>query len=192
MAAYAAGKPLDDPPGARWQYSSGTTVILARAMREVIGDDGAYRQFPRRALFDPLGMSSAVIETDAAGTFVGSSLMYATARDWARFGMLFLRDGVWDGERILPDGWVEYTRTPAPADPARRYGAHFWLDVPDGYRAMGAAIPRDAFHAAGHQGQFVTIVPSRDVVIVRLGGTRHHDAWDQSAFVHDVLASLQE
>ena len=93
-------------------------------------------------------------------------------------------------KRILPDGWVEYTRTPAPADPARRYGAHFWLDVPDGYRTSGAALPRDAFHAAGHQGQFVTIVPSRRLVLVRLGGTRHHDAWDHTAFVHDVLEAL--
>ena len=191
MAAYAAGKPLDDPPGTRWQYSSATTVVLARAIRNVIGDDRAYLEFPQRALFDRIGMSSAVIETDAAGTFVGSSLMWATARDWARFGMLYLADGVWNGERILPDDWVDYTRTPAPADPARRYGAHFWLDVPDGYRAAAARLPPDTFHAAGHQGQFVTIVPSRDVVIVRLGGTRHRDAWDHSAFVHDVLAALR-
>jgi CubicO group peptidase (beta-lactamase class C family) len=192
MAAYAIDTPLDDAPGSRWRYSSGTSVILARALRNVIGDDRAYLEFPRRSLFDRIGMSSAVIETDAAGTFVGSSLMWATARDWARFGMLYLADGVWSGERILPDGWVDYTRTPAPADPARRYGAHFWLDVPDGYRATAATLPRDAFHAAGHQGQFVTIVPSRNVVIVRLGGTRHHDAWDQTAFVRDVLAALKD
>jgi CubicO group peptidase (beta-lactamase class C family) len=191
MAAYAARKPLDDAPGRRWQYSSGTTVILSRAIRNVIGDDRAYLEFPRRALFDRIGMSSAAIETDAAGTLVGSSLMYATARDWARFGMLYAQDGVWNGERILPDGWVGYTRTPAPADPARRYGAHFWLDVPDGYRATGARLPPDAFHAAGHQGQFVTIVPSRNVVIVRLGGTRQHDGWDHTAFVRDVLEALR-
>jgi CubicO group peptidase (beta-lactamase class C family) len=191
MAAFAIGKPLDAPPGTRWQYSSGTTVILARAMRQAIGNADEYAAFPRRALFDPLGMASAVIETDAAGTYVGSSLMYATARDWARFGMLYLQGGVWNGVRILPEGWVEYTRTPAPADASRRYGAHVWLDVPDGYRASGDPLPPDAFHAAGHQGQFVTIVPSRDVVIVRLGGTRHHDAWDQTAFVRDVLKALR-
>jgi CubicO group peptidase (beta-lactamase class C family) len=192
MAAYAAGKPLDAAPGTSWQYSSGTTVILARAIRNVIADDREYHAFPRRALFDRLGMSSAVLETDAAGTFAGSSLMYATARDWARLGMLYLQDGVWNGERILPEGWVDYTRTPAPADASRRYGAHFWLDVPDGYRRTGATLPRDAFHAAGHQGQFVTVVPSRDAVVVRLGGTRHRDAWDQTAFVHDVLAALED
>jgi CubicO group peptidase (beta-lactamase class C family) len=136
-------------------------------------------------------MSSAVIETDAAGTFVGSSLMFATARDWARFGMLYLQDGVWNGQRILPEGWVDYSRTPAPADGSRRYGAHFWLDVPDGYRRSAATLPGDAFHAAGHQGQFLTIVPSRNVVVVRLGGTRNHDAWDQSAFVRDVLEAVE-
>jgi CubicO group peptidase (beta-lactamase class C family) len=190
MAAFAADKPLEAAPGTRWQYSSGTSVILARAMRTAMRDGGEYEVFPRRALFEPLRMSSAVLETDAAGTFVGSSLMYATARDWARFGMLYLQDGVWNGQRILPAGWVEYTRMPAPADASRRYGAHFWLDVPDGYRASAAPLPADAFHAAGHQGQFVTIVPSRNVVIVRLGGTRHHDAWDQTAFVRDVLAAL--
>lgn len=190
MAAFAVDKDLEAAPGTRWQYSSGTTVILARAMRSVIGNQQEYEALPRRQLFDPLGMSSAMIETDATGTFVGSSLMFATARDWARFGMLYLRDGVWEGRRILPEGWVEYTRTPAPADASRRYGAHFWLGVPDGYGRSNARLPADAFHAAGHQGQFVTIVPSRDVVIVRLGATRYREAWDQAAFVRDVLAAL--
>jgi CubicO group peptidase (beta-lactamase class C family) len=118
-------------------------------------------------------MARAVLETDAAGTFVGSSYMYATARDWARFGMLYLQDGVWGDERILPQGWVAYSRSPAPADPAKRFGAHFWLDVPSEYCGTAIPLPRDAFHAAGHEAQFVTIVPSRDAVIVRLGRTRY-------------------
>ena len=135
-------------------------------------------------------MSSAVLETDAAGTFIGSSYMYATARDWARFGMLYLRDGVWNGTRILPPGWVDYTRTPAPADETKRYGAHFWLEIPPEYAGSNAQLPVPAFHAAGHEGQFVTIVPSHDLVIVRLGRTRDPQAWDHAAFVRDVLASL--
>jgi CubicO group peptidase (beta-lactamase class C family) len=192
MAGFAIDNPLDAPPGTRWQYSSGTSVILARVMRNAIGNDDDYAAFPRRALFDPLGMSSAVIEADAAGTFVGSSLMYATARDWARFGTLYLQDGVWNGQRILPDGWVRYSTTPAPADPQRRFGAHVWLQVPDGYRPGNARLPADAFHATGHQGQFVTIVPSRRAVIVRFGATRYRDAWDQAAFTRDVLAALGE
>jgi len=109
-----------------------------------------YAEFPRRALFDKIGMtSSALIETDASGAFIGSSFGYATARDWARLGMLYINDGVWEGQRILPEGWVAYTRTPAPADPLKRYGAHVWLKVADEYSG-DAVLPDDAFHAIGH------------------------------------------
>lgn len=190
MSMYAAAKNLGATPGAKWQYSSGTSNIIARVIRNVLSNDQEYWTYPRRALFDRLGMTGAVMETDAAGTFVGSSFMYATAREWARFGMLYLQDGVWDGQRILPEGWVEYTRSPAPSDPRKHYGAHFWLVVPDEYRGSGGSLPDDVFHAAGHEAQFVTIVPSRDAVIVRLGLTRYADAWDQVAFVRDVLAAL--
>jgi len=189
-ARYATDKNLTDAPGTRWHYSSGTTNIISRAIRNVLADDELYWRFPRQALFDRIGMTSAVLETDAAGTFVGSSYMYATARDWARFGLLYAQDGVWNGERILADGWVKYTTSPAPADPERRYGAHFWLEIPDEYRGPHEGVPADAFHAAGHEGQFVTIVPSRQLVIVRLGRTRRPKAWDHSAFVADVLAAL--
>jgi CubicO group peptidase (beta-lactamase class C family) len=193
MAAYAAAKPLLAAPGTRFAYSSGTSNIVARVLRDALGE-ADYPDFPRRALFEPLGMRSAVIETDAAGTFVGSSFMYASARDWARFGLLYLRDGVWSGRRVLPDGWVRYTRTPAPADPQRSYGAHFWLKVPREYRRGSEAardLPADAFHAIGHEGQFVTVVPSRDLVFVRLGLTRDRDGtWDHEAFTRRVLAAL--
>ena len=189
-AAYAIGKELIAPPGTHWQYSSGTTNIIAGAMRTVFADDAEYLTFPRLALFDRIGMSGAVLETDAAGTFVGSSYMYATARGWARFGLLYLHDGVWNGERVLPEGWVAYTTTPAPADPSRRYGAHFWLQVPEEYAGTDGRLPAGTYHAAGHEAQFVTIVPSRDLVIVRLGHTRYAEAWDQAAFVRDVLAAL--
>jgi CubicO group peptidase (beta-lactamase class C family) len=190
MAAFAVNQPLEAPPGTRWQYSSGTTVILSRVMRNAIGDDAAYHSFPREALFEPAGMTRTLIETDAAGTFVGSSLMFATARDWARLGTLYLDDGVIDGKRLWPDGWVTYTTTPASADASKGFGAHVWLDVPAGYNPSKAPLPDDAFHAAGHQGQFVTIVPSREAVIVRLGNTRYRDTWDHGAFVRDVLAAL--
>jgi CubicO group peptidase (beta-lactamase class C family) len=191
MGAYAADKPLEAAPGARWQYSSGTTNIVTRGIRTVMGDDEAYLSFPRASLFDPLGMASAVLETDASGTFVGSSFMYATARDWARFGMLYAQDGVWNGVRIFPDGWVAYSRAPAPADRERRYGAHFWLKPPPEYGGAAASLPADTFHAAGHQGQFVSIVPSRRVVVVRLGGTRYPGVWDQAAFLRDVLHAIE-
>ena len=190
--AYAAAKPLEADQGARWSYSSGTTNIIAYAIRQIVGDPD-YLEFPRRALFDRLNMTSAVMETDASGTFVGSSFMYATARDWARFGLLYLHDGVWLGERILPEGWVEFARTPAPADPDRRFGAHFWLRIPDQYRCSNASrpLPSDAFHSIGHEGQFVTIIPSRDLVLVRLGLSRYPCAWDHEVFVDLVLRALE-
>lgn len=190
MAKFAANKPLEIEPGIRWQYSSGNTNILARFLRSILGEE-MYRQFPREALFNNLGMTSAVLETDATGTFVGSSYMYATAREWARFGQLYLQDGVWNGERILPEGWVQYTRTPASADLQASYGAHFWLDIPKEYRGMGNALPEDAIHAVGHEAQFVTIVPSHNTVIVRLGKTRYPQAWQHDVFVSNVLKALQ-
>jgi CubicO group peptidase (beta-lactamase class C family) len=118
--------------------------------------------------------------------------MYATARDWARFGLLYLRDGAWAGQRILPAGWAAYTRKPAPAAPDQRYGAHFWLRLSQDDRCAGdrRPLPDDAFHAVGFEGQFITIIPSRELVVVRLGLTRYPCAWDQQGFVHRVLSAL--
>lgn len=190
-AGYAAAKPLTAEPGRHWSYSSGTTNILTYAMRGILGES-VYREFPRRALFDRLGMTSAVLETDASGTFIGSSFMYATARDWARLGLLYLNDGVWLGEPILPKGWVAYTRIPAPGTTAQEYGAHVWLKIPQEYRCgeQHYSLPPDAFHAVGHEGQFVTIIPSRHLVLVRLGLTRLPCAWDHQYFVQAVLDAI--
>ncbi len=184
--AFAAAKPLVHPPGTNWHYASGTTNILARAMRDLLGAE--YAAFPRRALFAPVGMASAVLEPDASGTFVGSSFMYATARDWARLGLLFLGDGVWNGERILPPGWARAAAVPAV--PGSRYGAHWWLRLkrPDG--AAPLTLPGDVFHAGGHAGQYVTVVPSRALVIVRLGHSVGEGAWDQEAFVARIIAAV--
>jgi CubicO group peptidase (beta-lactamase class C family) len=190
MAAFVSSRDLVAPPGSRWAYASGTSVIIARVIRNVLANDTVYDRFPRDALFDRIGMTSAVIETDAAGTFVGSSLMYATAHDWARFGQLYLNDGTWNGERILPEGWVDFTRVPAPADSNRAYGAHFWLGVPVEPGQPAVSLSAGALQAAGHEGQFITIVPSHDAVIVRLGRTRYGDAWDHASFVRDVLGKL--
>ena len=188
-AALPLSQPLAHAPGTQWQYSSGTSNIIARVIRTVIGDDEAYHRFARAALFEPLGMRHSLIETDRAGNLVGASNMYASTHDWARLGLLYLRDGVWNGRRILPEGWVSYSASPAPADRQGRYGAHFWREVPREFCASGTPLPDDVFHAAGHEGQFVTIVPSRSLVIVRLGRTRHIGAWDQCTFVRDVLAA---
>ena len=190
IARFVTNRDSAFPPGTHWDYSSASSNIISMMIRNVLHDRTAYLTFPKHALFDPIGMSSAVLETDAAGTFIGSSYVYATARDWAKFGLLYLQDGVWNGARILPSGWVDYTRTPAPADGTKRYGAHFWLEIPLEYAGANPRLPVPALHAAGHEGQFVTIVPSRDLVIVRLGRTRYPHAWDHAAFVRDVLVSV--
>ena len=191
-AAYAAARPLVAAPGSQWAYASGTSNILARVLRDRLpGDWADYAAFPRRALFDPLGMETAVLETDAAGTLAGSSFMYAGARDWARLGQLYLQDGVWAGERLLPEGWVAYSRTPAPAAPDGRYGAHWWLGIPRLFRSEDSPeLPADAFHLVGHEGQFVTVVPSADLVVVRLGLTLRAGAWDHPAFLRSVLEAV--
>lgn len=191
-AGFAAAKPLAHPPGAHFAYASGTTNVLMLAIREAMADDGSYLALPRRALFERVGMASALMEPDASGTFVGSSLMFATARDWARFGLLALGDGTWNGQRILPAGWVKFMTTRAPAALEGEYAGHWWLKLrPNrGAAARASLLPPDAFHAAGHGGQHVTVVPSRDAVIVRLGHSVDRGAWDQDAFAAGVLAAL--
>ena len=191
-AAYAASRPLDAPPGTTWSYSSGSTNILSRIARTIVGEE-QYIEWPRRALFEPIGMASAVMERDGSGTCVGSSFMLATARDWARFGQLYLQDGVWEGRRVLPDGWVRYSTTPTPESPDDMYGAHWWLKLkPEigGGSPAAARIPADAYFAVGHEGQTLTIVPSRRLVAVRLGTSIYIDAWNQAEFVADLLDAL--
>lgn len=175
-AAYAAMKPLEVDPDTKFYYSSGTSNIVSRIVRDTFeGNRADYFAFPRRALFNRIGMRSAVIEPDASGTFVGSSLMLATARDWARFGLLYLRDGVWEGERILPEGWITYSATPTPTSHNGRYGAHFWLNAGEPGNEKNRRYPKwpaDLFSANGYQGQTVKVIPSRQLVIVRLGMTK--------------------
>lgn len=162
MAAFAEAKPLIAPPRTVHNYSSGTSNILARCVQRVLELDGPGIQrhlFER--LFGPLGMTTASAEVDAAGTWVASSYVHATARDFARFGLLYLHDGVWNGTRLLPEGWVTHGRTLTPSDPEHAYGAHWWL-ANDGH---------DSFAAHGYEGQRIRCVPDLDLVIVRLGKT---------------------
>ena len=189
-AGFAARKSLIAEPGSQWAYSSGSTNIVSHLVRQVLADDQAeYFAFPRRALFNRIGMRSAVLEPDAAGDFVASSFMYATARDWARFGLLYLQDGVWEDRRILPEGWVAYTCTPTPAAP--NYGASFWLNVRDGNgrKVFSESLPDDLFMARGYGGQVVAIVPSRKLVAVHLGQSPEHD-WGLERFMIDLLKAI--
>ncbi len=186
---FAASHPLDHSPGEHWQYASGTTNILSLIARRALGEV-AYAFWPRRALFDPLGMRSAVFETDASGTFIGSSFLFATARDWARFGLLMLQEGQWGEGQIVPSAWVKAMTTPTPQSTDGRYGAHWWLKLSrelGGETDAAKKIPTDAYHALGHEGQCLTVIPSRDLVVVRLGLSIDITAWDHAAFLADLL-----
>ena len=194
FAAYAAAKPLEAEPDTKWHYSSGSANIVARIVRRTAEKiDQNYFVFLYRELFDKIGMHSAIFEPDPSGTFVGSSYVFATARDWARFGLLYLQDGIWNGERILPEGWVEYTTTPTPKAPMGEYGALFWLNAgsaEDKNNCDWPRAPRDAYYASGFQEQKVIVIPSRNVVLVRLGGTSVRSAWSDEDFILNVLAAL--
>jgi len=194
MGAYAASLPLVAPPDTVWSYSSGTANILSGIIRDTVsGDVTEYWAFPQEALFHRIGINSAIIEPDASGTFVGSSYMYTTARDWARFGLLYLQDGVWNGERILPDGWVEYSRTPTQAS-SGQYGGMWWLNAGEPGRPETKEwpdLPDDIFYASGHDGQSIVIFPSQNMIVVRLSVSRN-GAWDMGAFLADVMAAVEQ
>jgi CubicO group peptidase (beta-lactamase class C family) len=188
VAAYSASLPLSHPPATHWNYNSAGINLIADALARVLapGTTGAERRAKMSAvmkaeLFAPIGMTSAQPEFDAAGNFIGSALVYATARDWARFGLLYLRDGVWQGTRILPEHWVDFARTKTPVDDCDTYGAGFWITPAAGPGKPGRALsqtgPRDLFVAQGHEGQLVVIVPSKDLVVVRLGHLADLSGW---------------
>jgi len=194
--AFAARSPLAAAPDSVWSYSSGTSNLLARVLRDLFGRDlEALVRFARERFFDAAGMTSAFFEPDASGSFIGSSFAFATARDWARFGELHLRDGVWDGRRILPPGWVTYVTTPTPAAPDRRYGAHWWLNAGDPVDPSSApwpAMPRDVYAARGHSGQWVVVVPSAELVVVRLGlGQQDVEEDGTPELVADLVRALR-
>jgi CubicO group peptidase (beta-lactamase class C family) len=169
MAHFAADRPLAAPPGTRFNYSSGTSNIVSGIVARTVGPGEPYARFLHSRLFGPLGMTSADPEFDEAGTWVGSSYLRATARDWARFGLLYSRGGTWDGTRVLPEGWVDYGRTMVAADPdGTPYGAHWWGQIGD---TLGSLNPLGVFRASGYEGQTITICPALDLVLVRLGKT---------------------
>ena len=194
MAAFAEAAELETTPGSTWNYHDGNYVILSKLVRDAAGGTPAdVLRFARSELFGPLGMRHVTLEFDGAGTPEGSTQMLASARDWARFGMLYLDDGVIGSRRILPEGWVKYSAAPTP-NAFVGYGAGFWTNLGD---SMGANYrvengwPRDAFFAKGSIGQYVIVIPSQHLVIVRLGRTvnwpLHADGVSQ--LVSDVIAA---
>jgi len=164
FAKFTFDQPFAFPAGSHWYYSSGSVNVVNYLMRKTFGNDNEYYQFAQSRLFNKIGMPDAVFEVDASGTQVGSSYIYATARDYARFGMLYLQDGVFNGERILPEGWVKYTTTPASAS-SGKYGSLFWLNSSRYYPAAS----EDMYSCNGHDGQQIFIIPSKELVIVLVG-----------------------
>jgi CubicO group peptidase (beta-lactamase class C family) len=196
-ATFAERTPPAREPGTAWGYSNLGYAVLSHIVREAIG--GSPRDitaFARRELFDPIGMRHALIEYDAAGTPSGANAMYATAREWAQFGLLYLNDGVADGRRILPEDWVAYSIKPT-LDTG--YGAGFWLNnattklIPVWETPWGMpGAPKDAFFGRGYLGQYVVVVPSEKLVVVRFGSSHGPggDIKGVGALVHDVIAAL--
>jgi CubicO group peptidase (beta-lactamase class C family) len=190
QTALPASLPMVTDPGKRFNYSSGTAVLISRIWMNRIGDEQTALAYPQQALFGPLGMSSAVLEVDARGTFVGSSYLYATARDWARFGQFLLQDGVWNGQRLLPEGFVGMMRTPTLASNGAYTRLQAWLRPPGSSTGGDADLPADTFWLEGHDGQSMAIVPSAKLVVVRLGLTPSWLKYRPQALVRDVLAAL--
>jgi CubicO group peptidase (beta-lactamase class C family) len=187
VADQIAGWPLVAPPGTRFRYANNDTLAAVRALQHVLGDGDESRLFPFRALFWRIGMTRTVPETDWRGHFIMSSQVWTTARDLARLGLLYMNDGSWNGERILPAGWRDYVGRRGPAQPAagEGYGATWWTFAAD------SGLPRDAIVAQGNRGQYLAVIPSRRLVIVRRGFDASGMGFDFDAFARDVIAALR-
>ena len=185
MSQMQLNKPLQFTINEHWNYSSGTTNLLSRYLREQFKTHEDYLNFPVKQLYDKLGMSSMMIETDLSGNYVGSSYAWATTRDWGKLGLLYLHNGKWNDEQIINESWVDYVRTPC-ANSDKIYGAHFWLNaggiLPD--------APRDMYSMQGYQGQKVYIIPSKEMVVVRMGLTEEPD-FDFNKMLKGIIAAVE-
>ena len=176
-------------PGTYWDYENYDTLLAVLAMKNALGDTTTYLEFPRKALFDQIGMRNTLVGTDRFGDFILSSQVYASARDLARFGLLYEQNGIWNGKRLLSQKWIDFVRTPTTAagQVNSLYGGQWWL-VDD----SRDDVPKDAYSARGNRGQYVVVVPSRDLVIVRRGldyGRQGFDVWD---LTREVVKAFQE
>lgn len=183
MTKSQINKPLVSKPNATWNYSSGTTNLLSGILRKQFKTHQEYLDFWYSALIDKIGMHSMLVEADLEGNYIGSSYAWANARDWAKFGLLYLHNGNWNGEQLFDANWSKYVATPTPTSD-KQYGAQFWLNaggkMPD--------CPRDIYYADGFQGQRVFVIPSHEMVIVRLG----YDHIDLNQLVKEILGSVKE
>ena len=193
MAAYAAGLNLAHAPGTVFNYSSGNSNILSRVIRQTVGEKN-YAAYPFHALFYKIGMYSASMEPDASGTYVGSSYINATARDYARFGLLYYNDGIWNGERILPEGWVKETATAPACNKSKKYGYQFWLNgvqPEDSSLRLFPDVPSDMFYCDGYAYQEIYIIPSKKLVVVRLGLTLD-ESFNENEFLKNIIDAIKQ
>ena len=188
----ARSRALIREPGTFWDYENYDTLLGVYAMKLAIGDDQEYLEFPRKRLLDKIGMRNTLLSVDRFGDFILSSQVYTNARDLARFGMLYLDGGVWNGEQLISEEWIEFTRTPAPATAGtgNQYGGQWWL-VEDNR----TDVPTDAYSTVGNRGQYVVVVPSHDLVIVRRGldyGRQGFNRWDLTREVLNAFSRVSE
>jgi CubicO group peptidase (beta-lactamase class C family) len=186
MGKVQMDKPAQFKPNTHWYYSSGTTNLLSRILKHQFKSQQEYLDFWYSAVIDKIGMNSMVVEQDMSGTFVGSSYGWATPRDWSKFGLLYLHKGNWNGEQVLDESWVKYTVTPTNTSDGK-YGAQFWLNAGGKF----PAAPKDMFYCNGYQGQTVAIIPSLDLVIVRMG-LKEDPAFDFNGFLKGIIDSVKK
>jgi len=188
MFASIAGCELTNEPGSFWNYSSGDANLLSGLIRNAIGNQEEYHGYAYTRLFHRIGMLNTIVETDASGLFVASSYSYGSIRDWARFGMLFLNNGIFEGDTVLTQEWVEYMRSPAPASDGQ-YAGTFWLKESDVENAL-VDVPEDIFFADGFLGQRIYIIPSKKLVVVRMGYSLSN--FSVNDFLRDIIATFPE
>jgi len=183
----ARSRALIRAPGTMWDYENYDTLLGVYAMKLAIGDDQAYSEFPRRALLDRIGMRNTLVSVDRFGDFILSSQVYTNARDLGRLGQLYLLNGMWNGERLLSEEWIDFVRTPAPATVGRggQYGGQWWL-VPEDRND----VPKDAYSTSGNRGQYTIVVPSHNVVIVRRGLDYGRQGFDRWGLTREVLKAI--
>lgn len=188
FARYVFDRPLEAPVGTKWIYSSGNPNVVTYQIRRTIGNDEEYYRFPHVNLFDKIGMPDAVFEVDASGNFVGSSYIYATARDFARYGLMLMNDGMFNGERILPEGWVKYCTSPNNQSNGE-YGSLFWINKS---KVRYPSAPEDMFWCQGYDGQRIFMIPSKELIVVILGFS-HDPAFtmNRDALLGDILETIQ-
>lgn len=186
--AGARSRALIREPGTFWDYENYDTILGVYAMKRALGGEKEYAEFPRKALLDKIGMRNTLVSTDRFGDFILSSQVYTNARDLARFGLLYLQNGVWNGERLISEDWIDFVRTPAPAteDIGNIYGGQWWL-VPDSRND----VPKDAYSTSGNRGQYTIVVPTHDLVIVRRGLDYGRQGFDRWGLTREVIKAIE-